>query len=260
MKKIILLAMLVTMSFASIGKIAVAKGEAFVDRDTKAIHADNNMGILKKDILLTEDGRMQVIFKDNTVLSLGKKSRLIIEEYLYDQTNPQRVVATFKIKNGFVKAITGAIGKMMPQMFSIETAVAKITPQGTIWSVSVDGKSEHYVVSEGKIKIAFTDGSGKSIELKAGEAMTLNIKSKQGKKSVQSFAKKAVSTVSLNEGKIEQSLATVQEDSGINSGTVVEADGSVRIDINVPGHENNGYGHGNNGHGHGNHFGFWPWQ
>ena len=245
MNKIILITLMATLALADIGKVAVVKGDASVERDVKIIKAHNNMGLLKQDIVETREGRLQMHFIDNTVISLGKDSRFVIVEYLYDD-NSEEVAATFKIEKGFIKTITGAIGKIMPELFVLETSTTKITPHGTIWSVDVNDDSEVYKVLEGRVTLAFNDGIERKIELLAGEIASLK-KSSNG--SVKSFKKSKIpknSAHSRYENSLEQNAALVSEERRLNEGSVIDI---LDITNNNDGDGDGAEGDGNNGHG-----------
>lgn len=242
MFKIVLIAVMATFAFANIGKVAVVKGEASVERDVQTIKAYNDMGLLKQDIVVTKQGRMQMHFNDNTVISLGRESRFVIKEYLYVE-NTQQVAATFKIEKGFVKTITGVIGKLMPELFVLETSTTKITPHGTIWSVEVSDEDEVYKVLEGSVTLSFNDGIDRKIELQAGEIANLK-KSVDGV--VKSFKKNKMTKGyrdSEYEKKIEINGAIISEDQDMNNGSIVSEDGRIVDDGSGE------YDDGNNGHG-----------
>jgi len=233
MIKILLIALMITFTFANVGKVAVVKGDATVERDVKRIKAYNEMGLLRKDTVTTQQGRMQMHFNDNTVISLGRESRFVIKEYLYSESS-KKGSAIFKIEKGFVKTITGAIGKLMPESFVLETATTKITPHGTIWSVAVSDKDEIYRVLEGSVSLVFNDGVERKIELNAGERVTLK-KSVDGV--VKSFRKSKIRKIQASteyENSLETNGAIIREDQDMNSGSIVN--------------ENNGHGNdpGNN--------------
>ncbi len=238
MYKIILIALMATLALADIGKVTVVKGDASVERDVKIIKAQNNMGLLKQDIVETAQGRLQMHFKDNTVISLGRESRFVIKEYFYEEGS-EEVAALFSIEKGFIKTITGAIGKVMPELFVLETSTTKITPHGTIWSVEVKNKKEIFSVQEGRITLEFNDGRDQKIDLIAGEALTLK-KTSDGK--VESFKKGKMSNKSYSNTKYENSVekygATIAEDSFYQEGIIVREDGSMVNDEGEEVHDN----------------------
>ncbi|MFK5936999.1 MAG: FecR domain-containing protein [Sulfurimonas sp.] len=237
MKKFLFLVLVATLALADIGKVTVVKGEASVNRDLKNIIAYNDMGLFKQDIVETAQGRLQMLFSDNTVISLGRESRFVIKEYLYEE-NSQNVVAAFKIEKGFIKTITGAIGKIMPGLFVLETSVTKIIPHGTIWSVQVDDESETYEVLEGRITLNFKDGSHRQEELHAGETATV-MKTSNGVKSFHKTKFKNQIQKSAYEDRLEDRNGLVKEAQYINEGTIVDETGKLQSTFND----------GNNGHG-----------
>lgn len=228
--------MVVTLALADIGKVAVVKGDAVVQRDKGEIKAYNSMGLLKRDSILTKQGRMQMHFNDNTVISLGRDSYFVIEEYLYVE-NSQQVAAKFKLEKGFIKTITGAIAKVMPELFTVKTSTTEITPHGTIWSVKVSDEDEVYKVLEGSISLAFNDGIERKIELKAGERAI--IKKTEGV--VKSFKKSKINIPNFINSQYEDSLekdgALVRENQNGYSSPNDETDDAGSVDD------------GNNGHG-----------
>jgi len=223
MKKIVIMALMATLVLANVGKVAVVKGEATINRDVKVIKVRNGMGLLKQDVVQTEQGRMQMLFNDNTVISLGKESRFVIKEYLYGK-NSEKVAATFKIEKGFVKIITGAINKVVPNLFVLETATTSITPHGTVWSVDVNDESEVYKVLEGRVTLSFNDGTDRKVDLNAGESALLK-KSADG--TVASFTKSQINKRSLGyENNIETNTALIKEEHYRNTGAVDDTSGN----------------------------------
>ena len=232
MIKILLLITFSILLSADIGMVTIVKGEASLNRNIEVLEIRNNMELFKQDIVETQEGRLQMLFKDNTVISLGKDSRFLIKEYLNAQ-EPDRAIASFVIEKGFVQTITGSIGKTSTQLFTLETATTKITPIGTIWSVEVNEDSEKYRVIEGKINLAFNDGLQRVIELQTGETMVLE-RGEENK--IKSFHKIRIKNIqekqdnNYNE-KIEKFTGVLKEEIEINEGTPVNDDGSIYEDI-----------------------------
>lgn len=259
MKKVIFLMLIVTLAVADIGKVTVVKGEATINRNLDTLAALNNMSLFKQDIVETEDGRLQMLFEDKSVISLGKDTRFIIKEYLYE---PERhhAKASFKVEKGFVKAISGAIGKILPEYFTIETSFTKVTPHGTIWSVEVDEEQEIYEVIEGRISLAFHNASDKNIDLLPGERVKLIISANKIEKIIKSQISRTVKN-STHQNSLEKNIATFKEEQKINKGRTFKT-GENAIDTLTPVDDGNNVGveepdtgmptpidDGNNGHG-----------
>ncbi|MFK5949841.1 MAG: hypothetical protein QM500_13850, partial [Methylococcales bacterium] len=83
---LLLLALSSSFLFASIGKIAALRGTATVDRATQTLDAFMGMEIEKSDVIHTTDkAKLQIIFKDNTIITMGKNGDLAVSEYLFDE-------------------------------------------------------------------------------------------------------------------------------------------------------------------------------
>ncbi len=203
--KIILLAIIMAaLALADIGEVTVVKGDAFVKRDVKEIKAFQPMPLLQEDIVETKEGRIQMHFIDDTVISMGKESRFIIKEYFYEE-NSEKVAAVFEVEKGFIKTITGAIGKM----FAMKTASTTVQPHGTVWSMMVAEGTEDYRVIEGSISLAFDDGEARKVLLKAGESMHLEINANNRTK-VTKATKKSLATTNY-EHSLELNAANITE-------------------------------------------------
>ena len=68
----------------SIGAVTDVRGEATVIRDGQPLSAENGFQVKARDVLRTgADGALGVVFKDETTLSLGPKSELAIDDYVF---------------------------------------------------------------------------------------------------------------------------------------------------------------------------------
>ena len=131
MKKALVILLVFTLYvFAQVaGVITAVGGEAYIQRNTKLLPAKIGMDVYNKDMLVTKEGRLQVEFKDRTVINVGKESRFSVKEYLFEGTNAK---ADFNMAKGFFRTITGKIGKIAPKKFKIQTKNSTIGIRGTI--------------------------------------------------------------------------------------------------------------------------------
>jgi hypothetical protein len=136
--------------FASIGKISALNGKIVVDRQKQLLDANIGFDLEEKDLVITDDkSKAQITLNDGTVLSLGKNSKLDINEYVYDEKDSSNSKANFKFAEGTFKSITGAIGKVAPEKFKLETKSASIGIRGTI----IVGNQEKIACTHGKIEV-----------------------------------------------------------------------------------------------------------
>lgn len=141
MKNIHIIILLVLLSniqlFANIvATVTALKGSATIQRETKDLEAKIGSKLENKDsVITTGNSKMQIIFKDETILTIGKNSHFSIEEYLYEQD--KEPIAKFSVLKGAMRVITGGIGKIAPHKFSVKTRTATIGIRGTNFTVIV---------------------------------------------------------------------------------------------------------------------------
>lgn len=163
MKVLLLLFTLITFSFASIGKVSAVVGDAKIQRNSKTLVIKTGLKIEKKDIIHTsKNSKVQLIFSDNTIITVGKNSALNIKEYLYDLKNPKNSKTDFHFFKGAFKTITGKIGKINKKRFKLRTKTASIGIRGTI----ILGNQDVIACTHGGITV---EGSGISVDVDANE-------------------------------------------------------------------------------------------
>lgn len=156
--------------FASVGKVALLKGEAVAERNAQIIALQNGSLLEEKDAIKTgKDAQIQLIFEDKTVITLGSESEFKIEEYLNDATAPK---AKFKFNQGSFKSITGKIGKIAPENFTLETKTATIGIRGTIVKGQTGDAGDVIACLRGLITV-MSRHTGKVVEVPAGQFTTV---------------------------------------------------------------------------------------
>lgn len=128
-KYLLLLVLLSSYVFGSIGSITLLEGSATLERGSQTLDLKLGDSIEKQDIITTAiNSKARVTFEDDTIITIGKSSTLNIEDYLYDDTNSK---SEFSVPKGAFHAITGAIGKVNPSKFKLKTKNATIGIRGT---------------------------------------------------------------------------------------------------------------------------------
>lgn len=174
MKFLFLILLSALYVYASVGKISALNGKIIIDRDKKQFDADVGTLLEEKDIISSDDkSKAQITMNDGTVLTIGKSSKLNIYEYVLDEKNPQESKADFKFVEGTFKSITGAIGKVAPERFKLETKSASIGIRGTI----VVGNQEKVACTQGQITVTSAGvtqvlGAGMMTTTEVGKAPT----------------------------------------------------------------------------------------
>ncbi len=173
MKILVIMGMIISFVFGWVGEITALKGKADIIRKNQTIPAKTGLKLEKEDNIKTfKNTKMQIIFKDNTVITIGKNSLVKIADYLFDNENS---TAKFRLSHGIMKTLTGKIGKFAPKRFKIRTKNASIGIRGTYFVV------ESY---EDVIKVGMISGvtefknldNMKTYEVKAGEQLVFNLK------------------------------------------------------------------------------------
>ena len=168
MKNLLLIILLFsTTLFANIGKISALSGDVSITRNSQNIPATIGFTLEEKDkISTTDNARVQLLFNDKTVISLGKNSTFNIEEYFYDIQKPTETKASFKMAHGILKTITGQIGKVNPNKFTLKTRSASIGIRGTTFFIDSSSQTqdqsnpqERIVCSGGIIEVITPQGT-----------------------------------------------------------------------------------------------------
>ena len=135
----------VTLLGKSVATITAIKGDVSISTVQGITEASLGDKLDPSDRVLTADNSMaQIIFNDETIVTLGKNSNFYIKKYLY--TDKENSSVKFNLLKGAIRTITGKIGKMAPQKFKIATKTATIGIRGTNFTVfdGEDGTQQVY--------------------------------------------------------------------------------------------------------------------
>jgi hypothetical protein len=164
MKRYLLLLLLPILTYASIGKITALRGDVTIKRDAKSIIAKSGTKLEKHDLIATsKNAKVQIVFSDKTIFTIGKNSTLDIADYLYDESKPKKNKVQFNVLKGAFSSITGRIGKLNKSKFKLKTKSASIGIRGTI----VKANQEMIMCTHGAITV--TTNNGVSVDVNAGQ-------------------------------------------------------------------------------------------
>jgi len=126
---LLLLLMLVVpvMVFAAddAGRIVALKGRAVVLRDNKTIDAVLKDTIMLRDTVETrEASRLKIFFKDDSILTLAEKSRVVIREYI-GAGDKKKGKSVFNLMDGKLRSLVGN------NDFEVHTPTAVVAARGT---------------------------------------------------------------------------------------------------------------------------------
>ena len=136
---IILILFYATSSWGSIGNIDQLEGKGVVDRKDgeKNITIEQSLDILQYDTVKTGNGKVGILFIDETRVDVTQHSKLIIDEFVYDP-NSKTGKLNLSAKLGTVRYASGQIAKNSKQNVVITTPTATIGVRGTDFSMTID--------------------------------------------------------------------------------------------------------------------------
>jgi hypothetical protein len=115
----------------SIGLVKVVEGAAFVQRGDQTLPARAGLALLEGDVLRTgADGRLGVVLRDDTRVSLGPETEVRIDRFLYAPAQGQ-LALVLKMAYGIATYVSGKIAKLSPDAVRVETPVAIVGVRGT---------------------------------------------------------------------------------------------------------------------------------
>jgi hypothetical protein len=125
---------------ASIATVEKVSGMATVVRQGQTISAKIGLELYQNDMLRTgRDGSMGVIFNDETLLSLGPESSLVIDEFVFAPRQGKFSIVIRMVK-GTVAYLSGLITKLAPESTHFETPTSSIGIRGTKFVAKVEGE------------------------------------------------------------------------------------------------------------------------
>ena len=120
-----------------VGQVKVAKGTVHVERDGKRVPAKIGMAIRQADTLVTgADGSAGITFSDNSLLSTGPNSVLVVDRYDFNSTTHAGHFDA-SLKKGTLAVISGKMVKQSPDAMRVRTPASIMGVRGTEFVVRV---------------------------------------------------------------------------------------------------------------------------
>ncbi|MGE4472821.1 FecR domain-containing protein [Sulfuricurvum sp.] len=140
MKSIVILMMMTLSVFASeaVAFIKNVRGETVVKRENAILPAEKGEQLLRRDVIQTgATGTLGVSFNDGTRVSVGPKSVLVIDDYLFQ---PSEKVFRFDLtlQKGTAVFESGKIGKLAPEKVNFRVPQGVIGIRGTKFVVEAE--------------------------------------------------------------------------------------------------------------------------
>jgi hypothetical protein len=128
-------------AWAEIGSVTEASGTAIIKRGKDTIQIAKGTLIETNDKIETKNGKVKIVFKDDTNVTVTESSSLVIDDFVYDPKSGAGKLG-LKAAAGTVRYVSGSIAKD-PKNVKINTPTAAIAVRGTdfVMAVSETGGS-----------------------------------------------------------------------------------------------------------------------
>lgn len=121
------------------GMVKVVKGTVSIEREGKRQAASVGMPVEVADRVRTgADGSVGVTLRDNTLLSAGPNSLVVIEKFAFDNTTQDGHMSV-GIRRGTLSVASGKIAKKTPESVDFHTPTSVLGVRGTEFVVEVAG-------------------------------------------------------------------------------------------------------------------------
>ncbi|MCB1876151.1 MAG: FecR domain-containing protein [Chromatiales bacterium] len=139
MKTLLLVALLLLacQAAAEIGTVKNVSGEVQVEREGRMLPVEPGFELSQDDAVITgKDGRVGIIFIDNSRFSAGPNSRLELARFRFNPTTHEGDFVT-RVRRGTVAVVSGQIAKHTEDAMKIETPQSNLGVRGTKFLIQV---------------------------------------------------------------------------------------------------------------------------
>ena len=126
-----------------IGVISAGIGE-IINQDNEKLTTGSKI-YFGDTIIVKEQSNAQILLLDETALTVGEKSELTIDDFVYDpKSKVGKIVSNIKV--GTVRIITGEISKQNPDNLEVNVPSGSIGARGTEFAVVTESDQKSTVV------------------------------------------------------------------------------------------------------------------
>ena len=126
------------------GTIKTLKGTASIEREGKKLAAEPGGKVMVNDRILTAaDSTIGITLRDNTLLSAGANSTLVVNRFAFNSTTHAGAVDA-TLKRGTLAVVSGKIAKASPENVSYMSPTVSLGVRGTEFIIETsEQESEH---------------------------------------------------------------------------------------------------------------------
>ncbi len=129
--------LLASSAQAQIGSVTEFNGTAIIKRGKDTITVAKGTTVELNDKVETKNGKVKIVFKDNTTVNVTESSSLVIDDFVYDPKSGAGKL-NLKAASGTVRYASGNIAHNNPNAVNIKTPTAAIAVRGTDFVMSVN--------------------------------------------------------------------------------------------------------------------------
>jgi len=119
-----------------------ASAPATIQRAKSQLTGTKGVGVEMADAINTKQGKVGIVFSDNTKVQVNENSKLVIDEFVYDPKNKDAGKLALNMASGTVRYASGAIAHNNPNRVAINTPTATVAVRGTDFTATVDELGE----------------------------------------------------------------------------------------------------------------------
>ena len=121
------------------GMVKTSKGPVSIERGDQKLLAVVGTPVLLADRVRTgSNGAVGITLHDNTLLSAGPNSLIVIDKFAFDSTTLAGDMS-ISIRHGTLAVSTGRIAKRQPEAVEFRTPTAVLGVRGTEFVIEVEG-------------------------------------------------------------------------------------------------------------------------
>ena len=126
----------------SAGMVKTSKGQVSIERAGQKLVAVVGTPVLPADKLRTgSEGAVGVTLRDNTLLSAGPNSLIVIDKFVFDSSS-QAGNMSISIRKGTLAVASGKIAKQTPESVDFHTPTSVLGVRGTEFVIEVGEGSD----------------------------------------------------------------------------------------------------------------------
>ena len=144
-----------------IGQLVALEGKAFYSKDENHTEMKLNDPVFLNTVVETGPAsRALILFVDNTQITLGENSEVVIDEFVFDPYDPAENKGAFEMTKGPFLWVSGLISKRKDPQVDIKTKMGSIGIRGTkFWGGGVGDDRYGVYTFEGLVNFKTANGN-----------------------------------------------------------------------------------------------------